>query len=194
MSNITDFIGRFDFAFSKPICEAAIEYYEFMSAAGYGKSRQELGNNAKLNKDNSSLFLSNLTAIRVRAPEIHAPILEKIWSEYFPQYVSTYASLESSKSFAIHEMKIQKTLPGQGYHIWHYENNQRTTSARAFNYQIYLNDVAEGGETEFLYYSRREKPQQGTLLIYPCGFTHTHRGNPPLSGTKYLLNGWIELE
>jgi len=57
---------------------------------------------------------------------------------------------------------------------------------------IYLNDVEEGGETEFLYYARRIKPTQGTLLIWPAYFTHAHRGNPPLSNTKYIITGWIE--
>ena len=55
----------------------------------------------------------------------------------------------------------------------------------------YLNTVEEGGETEFLYQSMRVKPEQGTLLIHPGGFTHTHRGNPPLKGVKYFMNTWI---
>jgi hypothetical protein len=57
---------------------------------------------------------------------------------------------------------------------------------------LYLNDVEEGGETEFLYFSKRVKPKQGTLLLFPASFTHTHRGNPPLSGTKYIMNTWLE--
>ena len=56
---------------------------------------------------------------------------------------------------------------------------------------IYLNDVEEGGETEFLYQKIRIKPKSNMGLIWPGGFTHTHRGNPPLSGTKYILTGWI---
>lgn len=194
MNTITDFIGRFDYAIDSNTCQAAIDYYELMDSAGYGVTRQELGSNSKLDKDNSSVFLSTLTSMRVRSPEIHAPILEKIWNLYFPQYVSMYASLELCKNYAIYEMKIQKNLQGQGYHQWHYENINRQSAARLFNYQLFLNNVEEGGETEFLYYSRREKPQQGTLLIYPCAFTHTHRGNPPLTGSKYIINGWIELE
>ena len=58
----------------------------------------------------------------------------------------------------------------------------------------YLNNVEEGGETEFLYQSRRIKPKQGTIVICPASFTHTHRGNPPLKGDKYMINGWIEFD
>ena len=56
---------------------------------------------------------------------------------------------------------------------------------------LYLNTVDEGGETEFLYQRMRVKPEQGTLVIHPGGFTHTHRGNPPLKGVKYFMNTWI---
>ena len=59
-------------------------------------------------------------------------------------------------------------------------------------YILYLNDVEEGGETELLYQSMRFKPEAGTLLLFPAGFTHTHRGNPPLSGEKYIMTGWVE--
>ena len=57
---------------------------------------------------------------------------------------------------------------------------------------LFLNDVDEGGELEFLYQSKRIKPKAGTMVISPAFFTHTHRGNPPLSGEKYILNGWCE--
>jgi hypothetical protein len=57
---------------------------------------------------------------------------------------------------------------------------------------MYLNDVDDGGETEFLYQSKRYKPVKGRVLIWPAGFTHVHRGNPPLSGEKYIATSWLE--
>ena len=29
--------------------------------------------------------------------------------------------------------------------------------------------------------------------IFPAGFMHTHRGNPPISNDKYILTGWFSL-
>ena len=62
---------------------------------------------------------------------------------------------------------------------------------RSLLFLVYLNDVEEGGETEFYYQQLKVKPKKGTIVIAPAGFTHTHRGNTPISGDKYVLAGWI---
>ena len=86
--------------------------------------------------------------------------------------------------------KLQKTKKRGGYHAWHCEQASYDTASRVLTWSIYLNDVAEGGETEFLYQSKRIKARKGKICIFPAGFTHVHRGNPPLSGDKYILTGW----
>ncbi|MDB4343231.1 2OG-Fe(II) oxygenase [bacterium] len=58
---------------------------------------------------------------------------------------------------------------------------------------LYLNSVNQGGETEFLYQSKRIKPKQGRILLFPTSYTHVHRGNPPLKGNKFILTGWVEM-
>ena len=91
-------------------------------------------------------------------------------------------------------LKIQKTLPSEGYHIWHLEHNRGyDNERRAFVFSIYLNDVDEGGETEFLHFSKRVKPVTGRIVIWPAAFPYVHRGNPPLSGAKYILTSWMNL-
>ena len=57
---------------------------------------------------------------------------------------------------------------------------------------LYLNDVDEGGETEFLNQHLRIRPKCGRLVICPAFWTHFHRGNPPINGVKYMINGWME--
>jgi hypothetical protein len=79
-----------------------------------------------------------------------------------------------------------------GYHIWHSEDGDKNFAFRVGVYILYLNDVAEGGETEFLYLSKRIAPKKGRLIIFPPNYPWTHRGNPPLSGEKYILTGWTE--
>ena len=76
--------------------------------------------------------------------------------------------------------------------MWHCENAEMKARNRILAFSVYLNDVAEGGETEFLYQKCRFKPEKNTMLVWPAQFTHIHRGNPPLSNDKYIITGWIE--
>ena len=88
-------------------------------------------------------------------------------------------------------MILQKTEPLGGYHSFHCENDAWRNRNRTLTWMIYLNDVEEGGETEFLYQQLKIKPKRNTCVIWPGSFTHLHRGNPPISGTKYILTGWF---
>ncbi|WP_323845837.1 2OG-Fe(II) oxygenase [Microbulbifer magnicolonia] len=84
-----------------------------------------------------------------------------------------------------------------GYYHWHSEHYphpidpEQKSLHRVLLWMLYLNDVEEGGETEFRYQGAKIKPRRGSLVLSPCGFTHTHRGNVPLSGDKYILTSWI---
>ena len=89
-------------------------------------------------------------------------------------------------------MKIQKTAPTGGYHVWHIEHNKGfDNSCRTLAWLIYLNDIKEGGETEFLNQSMRVKPKKGRIVMWPAAFPYVHRGNPPLKKEKYILTSWM---
>jgi hypothetical protein len=93
-------------------------------------------------------------------------------------------------------INLQKYLKASGgYHHWHSEiypqNASGETLHRALLFQFYLNDVAEGGETEFLYQERKVAARQGRLIIAPAGFTHSHKGHVARSGDKYIATSWI---
>lgn len=94
------------------------------------------------------------------------------------------------------QLNVQKYLQSSGgYHHWHSEiypqNASCETLHRALLFQFYLNDVAEGGETEFFYQQRKIEARQGRLIIAPAGFTHTHKGHVARSGDKYIVTSWI---
>ena len=98
------------------------------------------------------------------------------------------------ENFNYTTLKIQKTLPTEGYHVWHIEHSVGfLNEPRALAFSIYLNDVEEGGETEFLHFSKSVKPKTGRIVIWPASFPYLHRGNPPLSGEKYILTSWMML-
>ena len=82
-----------------------------------------------------------------------------------------------------------------GYPHWHSEqfpqNGHNEALHRVVLYMFYLNDVEEGGETEFFYQKRKISPKKGTMVIAPAGFTHSHRGNVPVSNDKYIATSWV---
>jgi hypothetical protein len=99
-------------------------------------------------------------------------------------------------AFRCGSINLQKYLAGQGgYPHWHSELYPRDqaceTLHRVLLFTFYLNPVPEAGETEFFYQQRKIRPETGSLLIAPAGFTHTHRGNTPQGGDKYIATSWI---
>jgi hypothetical protein len=101
-----------------------------------------------------------------------------------------------AKVFRFGSVNIQKYIADQGgYPYWHCEQypklDQGEALHRALLWTIYLNDDFDAGETEFLYQEKKVKPCTGSLLIAPAAFTHTHRGNRPLGGNKYIATSWI---
>ena len=120
------------------------------------------------------------------------PFVDLFFKDVYPLYVQKYSYLKKLSTHNILEVKIQKTKIGEGYHMWHCENAEMKARNRILAFMLYLNDVEEGGETEFLYQKCRFKPQKNTLMIWPSQFTHVHRGNPPLSNDKYIITGWVE--
>lgn len=187
---IKNFVGIFKDAYTKQFCEKLISDYESMLNSGYGKTRFESDADPKTFRDDIQIFTHDVDYIPLRhtAHEFN----KLFWESFFPIYEQEYSVLKDSGRHANYSFKMQKTKIGGGYHAWHYESSAREISNRLLTWMLYLNDVHEGGETEFLYQHMRVKPEQGTLLIWPAAFTHAHRGNPPLSNEKYVVTGWTE--
>jgi hypothetical protein len=58
-------------------------------------------------------------------------------------------------------------------------------------FMTYLNDVEEGGETEWFHQNLRIKPEKGLTVIWPSDWTFTHRGLPSTIQDKYIITGWF---
>ena len=108
------------------------------------------------------------------------------------EYMEIFDNLKNMRFVSI-QQKVQRTPKNGGYHIWHCEQGSPDTASRVLVWSVYLNDVEEGGETEFLYQGKRVKAEKGKLVIFPANYLYTHRGNPPISNTKYIVTGWYNI-
>jgi len=196
MSNYTldNFLGVFENIVSPEYCNVVINHYKRMEEMNKTRNRQQLEGINKTLKDTHSYFLlDDLDAEVIHTNGIIASEFAKAVFKANEVYAEKYGILNAVASYKISEtVKIQKTDPSEGYHMWHCEQCSIAYGRRVMQAILYLNDVEEGGETEFLYLGKRCKPNAGTLLLFPASFTHAHRGNPPLSGSKYILNTWLE--
>ncbi|MBS0256038.1 MAG: 2OG-Fe(II) oxygenase [Proteobacteria bacterium] len=91
----------------------------------------------------------------------------------------------------------------KAHHDWFYPraaywpNEVKRGGQRSWTAMIYLNDVEEGGTTEFLRLGIGIPPQAGTLLAWnnarPDGIVNDatlHAATPVLRGQKYVITKW----
>ena len=169
-----NFVGVYDNFFSPKFCDNLIEHFEWCQKANVTYNRPEP---ESIKADNSAnLNPTDIQEINFATPNIQGFLGEfndAFWNECYADYLDKFSVLKDYHQHTIYSYKIQKTLPTQGYHVWHSEDGAINMSRRVGVYILYLNDVDEGGETEFLYFSKRIPARQGRLVIPPQTF-HGH--------------------
>ena len=190
--NINNFIGVYDNYIPEQECNKAIKLYEDENK--FNKTVNRIGfEKASILKKQDQQYFAAPFNLNVWWESLKPMIVnfDLAWNHYIQH---TGASDAYGVPFHFTDLKIQKTLPTEGYHVRHVEHGKGFgNEARAFVFSVYLNDVEEGGETEFLHFSKRVKPKKGRIVIWPAAFPYIHRGNPPLSGEKYILTSWMML-
>ncbi len=192
-TNISNFIGVYDNYILPEECDRAIKLFEDQNKFNNTMNRMSSENSPITQKQDKQFFASP-SNLNIWWEDLKTMIInyDMSWSHYM-QNTGANTAYDMNKFFYT-DLKIQKTLPTEGYHVWHVEHGKSyEDAARAFVFSIYLNDVEEGGETEFLHFSKRIKPKKGRIVIWPASFPYLHRGNPPLSGEKYILTSWMML-
>lgn len=123
--------------------------------------------------------------------------LEKNVNKYFKKLTiniftqNDYDFMNNTNSW-ISVLMIQRYIKNQGKYVYHNDfslNNDK--SYRIITYLWYLNDVEEGGETEFWDGEFKIKPEKGKLLLFPSTWTFPHSGKMPISSNKYIITGWL---
>ena len=139
-----------------------------------------------------------LGPMRLQVPDPVTGALETLDAQRVAALDDATLNLAILQLFRPGSINLQKYLADQGgYPYWHcelYPNpklDYGESLHRVVLWTIYLNDGFDAGETEFLYQARKITPKAGSLLIAPTAFTHTHRGNMPKGGDKYIATSWI---
>jgi hypothetical protein len=192
-----EFIGIYQDVYPDGYCQHLINEFERLIKSGAGFNRQQSEGAEKHFKNDLQLGLNvnGHTAEpfnNISATNIFFNGLQDCYDNYTGQFsVLRDANIRGTA------MKMQRTDPGGGYHVWHGEQGNKEHADRVLVYMLYLNDLEEqdGGETEFLYQRLRLRPKANTMILWPAAYTHTHRGNTVLGETsKYIVTGWFYYE
>ena len=187
-----DFIGIYENSISQKDCDKFVKFFDYCSEHNFTQNNLPFTNGAV----RSTCRTDESITFPIDSLSIPHETSNPIWNALgivLDNYVKKYDLGDLRLSCYV--FKIHKVKEGEGYHAFHYENDSTAhTNRRVLAWMTYLKVPKEGGETEFLYQSRRIDPVVGTTLVWPAYFTHTHRGNAPLKGEKYYITSWFERE
>jgi prolyl 4-hydroxylase len=170
------------------ICDELIDFFEsHPENQAQGKTAGGLNLEAK-----NSLDLT----IRPRELEQddHRPVREYLDTlfECYKDYLEQWPFLQSfMPRIELGSFNIQRYKPGGHFLKVHSERTTLASSHRVLAWMTYLNDVEDGGSTEFVHQDLTIQPQKGQTLIWPAEWTHAHKANVLNSGTKYIITGWM---
>lgn len=193
-----DFIAIYRDVYPDGYCQHLIKEFERLVNSGAGNNRQSGEGAAPKHAKNDMQLLLNF-GVHAVAPFNNVLSTDVFFSglqKCYDAYTEEFSVLKNDKIMGT-AMKMQRTNPGGGYHIWHSEQGSGVHADRVLVYMLYLNTLTqeEAGETEFLYQQRRLKPEENTMVIWPAAYTHAHRGNTVFGErSKYIVTGWFYYE
>lgn len=173
-----------DYLEDPSICDDIIEWFDStdLKGPGYAGGHMRTDEKVKVSTDSDLKFNPELAENYYKQLDV---IVKKYIQKF--KFVDFYGPWD-----IVDSINIQHYKPTEGFYAWHTE---RTSSklpgcARHMVFMTYLNDVTEGGETEFYYQEVKFQPKKGLTVLWPADWTHTHRGIPSMTQHKYILTGW----
>lgn len=178
---MTNFI-REQFLEDISLCDDIINYFDNSNDQFQGMSSSGVDLSVK---DSTDCYLLDKNLLNRYVQQLID--ISKNYTENFP-FSNNYGAWG-----IIDYINIQRYNPSQAYYAWHTEraNHLMPNSSRHLVFMTYLNTVDDGGETEFFHQGIKIKPQKGLTVIWPADWTHTHRGCPSTTQTKYIITGWF---
>lgn len=179
MVTLEDFIRVYPQSLDGDTCTSLIQFFEDNPSL-----HERVENNLKPN-----FTQLKLTGNHSTIEDIHSKLISTTL-----EYKNIYYQMVDERCFpekhAFEQFRIKKYDPnGSDMFDTHVDVLDYESSRRYLSFMWYLNDVDEGGETVFLDISI--KPKTGSLLVFPPLWMFPHRGNPPVSGVKYILSTYL---
>jgi prolyl 4-hydroxylase len=182
MVELNDLIKIHDNALEPEICDYLISLFEQSS-----DKHERIENDSKPNFTQFN-FTENRN-LSTETNEIHNLIIKKVF-EYRDLYYEFIDKRVFPEEHAFEQFRIKRYNPGgDDWFDTHVDVTNHESSRRFLSFMWYLNDVETGGNT--IFDGMMIKPKRGTLVIFPPLWMYPHRGEPPLSGPKYIMSAYL---
>jgi hypothetical protein len=190
--NIIDLVYTNKNSISRELCNDIINLFE------HEDNRHEGITGAGLNAE-----IKNTTDFIITTGGTHWDKINKVLSTELNNnviyYVNKYNNMVHqnyhifrANYLSTDSMQLQKYEKNVGKYVYHEDSSCDFTNRkmRKLTFLWYLNDVDEGGETEF-WSKYCIKPEAGKLVLFPANWTCPHTGKVPISNDKYIITGWL---
>jgi prolyl 4-hydroxylase len=186
-SNQVNFIGCWNLE-NNDLCKNIINFFENnLDLQNEGVTGD--GKNTAIKKTTDININPNLLDnLKFEPLKLYIDELYKCFLDYQDQWPFLKNNI---KTVDIPTFNIQKYSEGDHFAHVHSERCSLNTLHRVFAWMTYLNDVDDGGQTNFTHYDIKFKPETGKTLIWPAEWTHAHAGEILKSGKKYIVTGWM---
>ncbi len=182
MVELNDLIHVYEDGLEPEICDFLISLFDQTS-----DKHERYDNDGK---PNFTQF--NLTEYRELTSDInqvHNHIIKKIFT-YRDKYYEFVDKRVFPEEHALEQFRIKKYNPGgEDQFDTHVDVMTFDTARRFLSFMWYLNDVESGGKTVFRDFEIQ--PKKGTLVMFPPLWMYPHRGEPPMSGPKYIMTAYL---
>lgn len=173
----------FDKLIQDSICDNIIDVFEKSKNTKQG----EIGANIVDEKIKKSLDL----ALNI---ELDLELEKNIYKSLDGAFIEMANFYFHLKHFPLHfiGLQMQKSLKNEGFFAEHTDISINNKDHERFVAVIaYLNDVIDGGETQFYNPDLKIKPKKGRVIMFPATWQYLHKGCIPVSNDKYVVTTFI---
>ena len=206
----TDLIWELPNAIPNTLCDDLVNFFEErtdlqrqgVSGIGYNPNVKR-STDISLDSDNAPELDKQLYEIITEHNRNYVELYAtKLWPESFRD-TQVYSQVMSDTGY-----QMQKTVKDEFY-TWHNDfdidpvldtiptikasENKIVVNERIFTFLYYLSGDIEGGHTQFYFGGEIHNiiPEKGKGIWFPANSLYTHRGEPVISGEKYVVTGWV---
>lgn len=190
--NIIDLVYTNKTSISRELCNDMINLFEQEDKRYPGLITAGLNKNIK---DTTDFMITNGGPRWDKINKLLSKELNNNVIEYIKKYnnmVHSNYNIFDTNYLSTASMQLQKYEKNVGKYVYHEDSicNFTERKIRKLTFLWYLNDVDEGGETEF-WSKYCIKPEAGKLVLFPACWTFPHTGKVPISNDKYIITGWL---